>query len=95
MCLSNATWNRYDVAAEIAALCAVRREAGVRADSPVAITAAEADIYMARVQGTRAELVVKLGPRYDMPENLVPAEADGWAIAASGKDYAVWWRAFH
>lgn len=82
------------MAAEIAAMCAVRREAGVRADSPVQILLAEADIYMASVQGARAELVVKLGPRFEMPEALVPAEGDGWAMAASGKDYAIWWRAF-
>lgn len=79
-------------ATEIAALCAMRREAGVGADSPVKVLMAEADIYLASVQGTRAELIVKLGPRFDMPEELAPDEADGWAIAASGNDYAVWRR---
>lgn len=78
---------------EIAALCAVRREAGVRADSPVKIMMAESDLYLANVQGVRSELVVKLGPRYNMPQELTPDEKQGWNIAASGKDYAIWRRA--
>ena len=35
--------------------------------------------------------IVKLGPRYEMGA-LLPRADDGWALAASGKDYAVWER---
>lgn len=40
---------------------------------------------------TRCRVVVKLGPRYDMPKNLVPNDKD-WKIVTWGKDFAVWER---
>ena len=53
-------------------LCAVRRAAGVRANSEVKILVAESDCYAARVVGNERELAVKLGPRYDPPPDLIP-----------------------
>lgn len=35
------------------------------------------------------KVMVKLGPRYDMG-GLVPRKEEGWAVCASGKDFAVW-----
>jgi alpha-amylase len=44
-------------------------------------------MYVAKVG---ENLTVKLGPRYDMPPELVPSKEKGWSLACSGKDYAVW-----
>ena len=41
---------------------------------------------------TLCRLAVKLGPRYDMGPHL-PKKEEGWTLAASGKDYAVWEKA--
>jgi len=65
---------------------ALRQRAGIQANSKLEILAAEKDMYVARINGN---VTVKLGPRYDMG-NLVPRKEDGWAMAASGKDFAVW-----
>jgi len=72
---------------------AVRRRAGLRADSKLEILAAERDMYVARCTGTAGTVIVKMGPRYDMPPNLVPRKEDGWELAASGQDFAVWAKA--
>ena len=64
----------------------LRQRAGIRADSPLEILAAERDMYVARIGST---VTIKLGPRYDMG-NLVPRKEEGWQLAASGKDWAVW-----
>ena len=79
-------------AAQVAVLCKVRRAAGVRANSPIEVLLAEADLYVARVAGTVAELTVKLGPRFEIPTILLPDEADGHVLVASGDDFAVWSR---
>lgn len=34
-------------------------------------------------------LILKLGPRMDLGD-LLPKESDGWKVASTGKDYAVW-----
>ena len=47
---------------------------------------AEEDFYFARID---EKLAVKLGPRYDMGD-LAPHAHDGWSLAASGKNYAIW-----
>ena len=65
---------------------ALRRRAGIRADSRLEILAAEPDMYVARVNGN---VTLKLGPRFDMG-GLVPRSEDGWQLAASGPDFAVW-----
>lgn len=68
---------------------AIRKRAGLRADSPLEILAAERDMYVARCGG---RVTLKLGPRYDMG-GLVPKAADGWRMAAKGQDWAVWEKA--
>ena len=66
----------------------MRRRHGITADSKLAVKAAEADMYFATIDD---KVAVKLGPRYDMGE-LVPKGEDGWELAVSGKDFAVWER---
>ena len=80
-----------DMAADIARLCAIRREVGIQADSAITIVLAEADMYVARIEGAHAELAVKLGPRYDLPEEILPA-TDVWTLLTSGEGYALWSR---
>lgn len=79
-------------AAEVAKLSALRRAAGIRADSPVNIQAAEADLYVARIAGVNREVVLKIGPRFNMPADLMPDDSDGFELNACGADYAVWSR---
>lgn len=68
----------------------VRKRAGIRADSKLEILAAERDMYVARCNGN---VTVKLGPRFDMPAHLVPRREEGWVLASSGQDFAVWLKA--
>ncbi|PSC69027.1 glycoside hydrolase family 13 [Micractinium conductrix] len=77
----------WGLAKQIDKLVAVRKRAGIRADSKLEILAADKDMYVARCNGS---VVIKLGPRFDMPANLVPRKEDGWELAASGQDFAVW-----
>ena len=77
---------------EVASLVAVRRAAGVRADSDVTVFVAEDDVYAALVRGAVATLAVKLGPRYDVPEGLLEGGEGAWEAVASGHEYAVWSR---
>jgi alpha-amylase len=65
---------------------AIRKRAGITASSKLEILAAEHDMYVARINGN---VMLKLGPRYDMG-GLVPQESQGWKLAASGQDFAVW-----
>ncbi|KAL4457429.1 hypothetical protein ABPG75_012294 [Micractinium tetrahymenae] len=74
----------------ITTLVSIRKRAGLRADSKLEILAADRDMYVARCGGN---VTVKLGPRFDMPQHLVPRKQDGWALAASGRDWAIWERA--
>ncbi|GMH04036.1 hypothetical protein Nepgr_005875 [Nepenthes gracilis] len=68
---------------EIEALAAVRRRNGIDESSTVSIMAAEADVYVAMIDG---KIIVKIGPRYGV-KNLIPSEFD---IATSGEGYCVW-----
>ena len=82
-----------DMAAEVAAMVRMRKDAGIAADSRVDILVAESDVYVARVRGRQADVTVKLGPRYDFPAEIMPAEGGReWKMCASGKDYAIWSR---
>ena len=82
-----------DMAAEVAAMVRMRKDAGIAADSRVDILVAESDVYVARVRGRHADVTVKLGPRYDFPAEIMPAEGGReWKMCASGKDYAIWSR---
>ncbi|GFR45415.1 hypothetical protein Agub_g6794 [Astrephomene gubernaculifera] len=73
----------------ITGLALLRRRAGIHAGSRLEVLAAEPDMYVARVGGS---LTVKLGPRYDMGAGLLPREGEGWRLALSGRDWAVWER---
>ncbi len=87
-------WEHFDGAcgAAISELIGARQRSGVRSDSRLEVLAAEADMYVAAVQGSKGRLVVKLGPRWEMGPELVPKASEGYRLAASGKDYAVWER---
>ena len=61
-----------------------RSRNGINSRSKLDIVVADGDFYFARVDD---KLAVKLGPRYDMGD-LEPR--DGWNIAASGRNYAIW-----
>ena len=74
--------------AVISRLLALRSKHGIRADARVKILAAENNLYVARVA---RRLTVKLGPRYDVPEAILPREPE-WRLALSGDDWAVWER---
>ena len=64
-----------------------RKRNGIDSRSSLTIKVAEADLYVAHVG---EKLVVKLGPRVDMPQEFVPQESEGWKVAATGKDFCVW-----
>jgi len=74
---------------EIKMLMRIRARAKVCCESKVVIHRADADIYVAAIDDT---LIVKLGPRYDVPDDLAPHLFDGFDLATSGMDYAVWMR---
>ena len=77
----------------IATLTDIRQRAGITAESSCEILAAESDMYVAKTRGgKKGAVVVKLGPRYEMPEALVPQEKHGYVFGGSGKDWAVWYR---
>jgi len=63
-----------------------RQRNGISGRSKLEILAAEADMYVARIDD---KVMIKLGPRFDMGR-WVPAEKDGWRFVCSGKDFAVW-----
>ncbi|KAL0051267.1 hypothetical protein WJX82_004481 [Trebouxia sp. C0006] len=77
----------YGLGGCIKHLIEVRKRNGIDSRSSLAIKLAEADVYVAHVSD---KLVVKLGSRSDMPQELVPQENEGWKIAATGKDFCVW-----
>ena len=65
---------------------------GCRAVQPRFAAAARnkaAELHATPRRATRFQVTLKLGPAMDMGEN-VPKASDGWALAASGTDYAVW-----
>ena len=76
------------LAETIRALLALRKSAKIVASSPIKILAAEDDLYVARVAHS---LTVKLGPRFEMPDALLPKPPE-WRLAISGDDWAVWER---
>ena len=75
----------------ISRLIALRSKHGIRADARVKILAAENNLYVARVA---RGITVKLGPRYDVPDAILPREPE-WRLALSGDDWAVWERPEH
>ncbi|MBI5622663.1 MAG: alpha-amylase [Elusimicrobia bacterium] len=67
---------------QLRALIALRKAAGVGAESAVSVAAADRGRYAAFIDG---KVAVKIGP-----DDWSPGE--GWRLAAHGKDYAVWTR---
>lgn len=82
-----ACWNA-NLPREIKTLLDIRRRAGICCESTLTILEASSELYMANVDD---KLIVKLGPMYDVPRELLPSE-DEFALATSGDDYAVWMR---
>lgn len=70
---------------EINRLIAIRRRNRIRRASVCRIIAAESDIYVAAID---ERIVVKIGCRFEAAQFVPPS----YALAASGKDYAVWER---
>ncbi|KAK9666728.1 hypothetical protein RND81_14G206900 [Saponaria officinalis] len=68
---------------EIISLSSVRRRNGIHETSAVNIMKAEADLYLATIDG---RVLVKLGSRYDVGY-AIPSN---FRIAAYGKDYSIW-----
>lgn len=70
---------------EIIKLTSIRTRNGISETSNVNIMVADADLYMAMIDG---KVIVKIGTRYDT-SNLIPPN---YKIATYGKDYCVWER---
>ncbi|KZV28895.1 alpha-amylase, partial [Dorcoceras hygrometricum] len=73
-------WGKKD---EISILCAIRARNGIAATSKVEILAADADLYVAKIDD---KIISKIGPKYDVGHLIPPI----FQVSASGKDYAVW-----
>ena len=85
-CLQWEALFEQDHLASIGELVRIRKRNGIHARSSVQITCAKPDMYVACIGG---RVILKLGPRFDMGA-LLPRETDGWQLAASGPDFAVW-----
>ncbi|KAK7321693.1 hypothetical protein VNO77_32566 [Canavalia gladiata] len=68
---------------EITKLSSIRLQNGINEKSTVNILAADADLYVAKIDN---KIIVKIGPKMDLG-NLIPPN---FHVATSGKDYAVW-----
>jgi len=68
---------------EIAHLVSIRDRHGIQPDSELHIIDADADLYLAEIDG---KVIVKIGSRFDCG-NLIPA---GFQVVAHGDGYAVW-----
>ncbi|RLM77993.1 alpha-amylase type B isozyme-like [Panicum miliaceum] len=68
---------------EIAQLVSIRNRHGIQPDSELRIIEADADLYLAEIDG---KVIVKIGSRFDCG-NLIPA---GFQVVAHGDGYAVW-----
>lgn len=68
---------------QIAKLTAIRQRNGINMKSTVNILAADADLYVAKIDN---KIIVKIGPKMDLG-NLIPSN---FHVATSGQDYAVW-----
>ena len=73
---------------EIRALLEARKRNDIKANSKCTILAAEHDFYMASIED--GQVLVKLGPRFDIGE-LAPS-LEKYDIAAFGINYCVWER---
>ena len=76
-------WKQHKAA--ISRLIAVRRAVGVHCESAVEVLKTSRDCYMARVKGSKGELVVRIGSATDTPAGYTEAD-----VKASGTLYRVW-----
>jgi len=63
-----------------------RKRNSINSRSKLEIVVADADCYLAKID---EKVILKMGPRYELGDHS-PREEDGWKIAASGHNYAVW-----
>ncbi|XP_066322684.1 alpha-amylase-like [Miscanthus floridulus] len=68
---------------EIAHLVSIRNRHGIKPDSELRIIKADADLYLAEIDG---KVIVKVGPRFD----CAPLIPQGFKVVAHGDGYAVW-----
>lgn len=64
-------------------MTAIRKTYGINSRSTVDILAAEADLYMARIDD---KIIMKIGPKEDLG-NLLPSD---YQLVYSGQSFAVW-----
>jgi len=69
----------------ITTLISLRKERGIRSNSSISVQAADGSKYAAIVNGTNGQLAVKIGWGSWSP-------GGGWALRASGNQWAVWSR---
>ncbi|KAL8476709.1 hypothetical protein ACS0TY_029128 [Phlomoides rotata] len=67
----------------ISKLSAIRARNGITSTSKVEILAADADLYVAKIDD---KIITKIGPKMDLG-NLIPPN---FQVSASGNNYAVW-----
>ncbi len=73
---------------KIARLMDLRRRAGIRADAKMSVMECDDSIYVAKVHGTVSDVLVKLGPAFDMGH--AAPDSQSWEMWSCGKDWAVW-----
>lgn len=73
-------WGKKD---EISKLSAIRARNGITETSKVEILAADADLYVAKIDD---KVITKIGPKTDLG-NLIPSD---FKVSTSGTDYTVW-----
>lgn len=72
---------------KLARLVELRKRAGIRADANMQVLLCTDTIYVAKISGSISDVLVKLGPEFDMGH---AAPDDRWEVWASGKDWAAW-----
>lgn len=87
-------WDHYfewgsELRKQIHDLVLLRLRAGLQNGSKLEILCADPDMYVAKIAD---KVMVKLGPRFDMGHYL-PKKEEGWKMAVSGNDFAVWEKA--
>ncbi|WP_299892079.1 starch-binding protein [uncultured Lacinutrix sp.] len=73
-----------NVKTEITDLVGIRKAAGIHSQSNMSIQTAQNGVYAAIITGDNYEVAMKMGPNSWSPQG------NGWTLAASGNNYAVW-----
>ena len=69
---------------QITDLVAIRKAAGIHSQSNLSIETAQNGVYAAIINGDNYDVAMKMGPNDWSPQG------NGWTLAASGNNYAVW-----